>query len=42
MLTAERIMIGRDDCDEELDEPSAEDIARRYVEEHARVEDEQD
>lgn len=25
---------GRDDCDEELDEPSAEEIARQYVKEH--------
>lgn len=29
---------GRDDCDEQLDEPSAEDIARQYVAEHGRVE----
>lgn len=28
-----------DDCDEELDEPTAEEVARQYVEEHGRVED---
>lgn len=33
---------GRDDCDESLDEPSAEDIARQYVAEHGRVESEDD
>lgn len=29
---------GRDDCDEELDEPTPEEIAKQYVAEHARVE----
>lgn len=29
---------GRDDC-EEIDEPTAEEIARQYVAEHGRVEE---
>lgn len=33
-------MPDNDDCDEELEEPSAEEIAKQYVAEHGRVEDE--
>lgn len=33
---------GRDDCDDELDEPSAEEIARQYVAEHGRADNEED
>lgn len=31
-----------DDCDEDLDEPSDKDVARRYVEEHGAVEQDTD
>lgn len=33
---------GDDDCDEELDEPTAQEIARQYVKEHGTADDEED
>lgn len=33
---------GRDDCDEQLDEPTPQEIAKQYVAEHGRVEDHDD
>lgn len=32
-------MPDNDDCDENLDEPSDKEVARRYVEEHGAVDD---
>ena len=39
--TAETHDPGRDDCDEELDDPTPEEIAQQYVAEHGRVEEDE-